>query len=142
MRNVTKSWKVNFSLFWSGFNYSVLYRQRFYGMKSRYFVMAWTKYLKWNSNFTSKIKRRCNTPPTLSWMIELEICLFSWGRKWGAINWVVLIDPMKSGTSDCIHCSSYIWFISYFLLKNCMTIVFDFLRKYHWLFVTEEKNVL
>ena len=23
-----------------------------------------------------------------------------------------------------------------------MTIVFDFLRKYHWLFVTKEKNVL
>ena len=96
---------------------------------------------EWSSHFMSKIERRNNTPSTLPWLTEFENYCFSLGGHGGLINWIVSSNPTWSGTLDRMHCWSYIWFVSNFLLNNCMIIVFLYFKAYV-LLVSKKKGVV
>ena len=50
-------------------------------------------------------------------------------------------NPTWSGTLDRMHGWSYIWFVSNFLLNNCMIIVFLYFKVYV-LLVSKKKGVV
>ena len=50
-------------------------------------------------------------------------------------------NPTWSETLDRMHCWSYIWFVSNFLLNNCMIIVFLYFKAYV-LLVSKKKGVV